>query len=256
MFKNILVWGILRGMEYKYQGIILNKRDIGEADRIYTIYTLEAGKIRILGKGVRKPNAKLAGNLESVTQAEIFIAKNKGMGKVTGSIPANNFSNIKTDLDLLNKVFYAFRVLSRLISEEEKDEKIFKLLEEYLSSMDELGDRKDKADILTSGFLFKILDEMGYRLEVEKCVHCGKRLLMENNYFSVARGGTLCGACRGVENKKMPFSNDSIKLVRIFLRNKIRNFTKLDVPAQDADKLRIIVRETLDWLNSSILRFD
>ena len=36
-------------MEYKYTGIILNKRDVGETDRIYSIYTLEGGKIRMQG---------------------------------------------------------------------------------------------------------------------------------------------------------------------------------------------------------------
>ena len=39
-------------MEYKYNGIILGKNDIAETDRIYSIYTREAGKIRVLGKGV------------------------------------------------------------------------------------------------------------------------------------------------------------------------------------------------------------
>jgi len=242
-------------MDYKYTGIILNKRDISEVDRIYTIYTLEAGKIRVLGKGVRKPNAKLAGNLESITQAEIFLAKSRGMGKITGSIAIHNFANIKTDLNLVNNVFYVFKIISRLISDEERDEKVFQLLEKYLIVMDSLADEEAKADILTLGLLFKILDEMGYRLEVEKCVHCEKKLLLENNYFSVSRGGVLCNGCFQLEHKKMLVSNESIKLIRIFLQNKLENLIKLKVSTQDISRLKIILNEAVNWVNSSELRF-
>jgi DNA repair protein RecO (recombination protein O) len=234
-------------MDYKYQGIILNKRDIGEVDRIYTIYTLESGKIRILGKGVRKPNAKLAGNLEPITQAEIFVSRNRGMGKITSSIAINNFFNIKTNLDLTTKVFYVFKLMAKIISEEEKDEKIFNLLEKYLSGMDKFGYSENKADVLTLGLLFKILDEMGYRLEVEKCVHCEKKLRLENNYFSVSRGGILCHSCHNFEQKKIMISNESIKLIRIFLQNKIENLVKLKVSQADINRLKLILNEAASW---------
>lgn len=232
----------------------MNKRDVGEVDRIYTIYTLEGGKIRILGKGVRKPNAKLAGNLESITQAEIFIAKSRGMGKITGSIAVNNFPNIKNNLDRINKVFYVFKIIAKMISEEEKDERVFKLLENYLIGMDEMDIDENRADILTLGLLFKILDEMGYRLEVEKCVHCEKKLLMENNYFSVSRGGVLCGNCYKFEQKKMIVSNESIKLIRIFLQNKLENLNKLMVPRQDIDRLKIVLNEAVGWVMEGVPR--
>ena len=237
-------------MDYKYQGIVLNKRDIGEVDRIYTIYTLEAGKIRVLGKGVRKPNAKLAGNLESITQAEIFISRNRGMGKITGSIAINNFTEIKTNLNSINRVFYVFKILAKIISEEEKDPLIFNLLETYLIGIEKFGEEENKADILTLGLLFKILSEMGYRLEVEKCVHCEKRLLLENNYFSVSRGGILCHACQKFEQKKIIVSNESIKLIRIFLQNKIENLIKLKVSQQEINRLKIILNEATNWFVS------
>jgi DNA repair protein RecO (recombination protein O) len=197
----------------------------------------------------------LAGNLESITQAEIFLAKNRGMGKITGAIAINNFANIKTDLNKVNKAFYVFKILIQLISDEEKDEKVFQLLEKYLIILNNLTDEENKADILTLGLLFKILDEMGYRLEVEKCVHCEKKLLLENNYFSISRGGVLCAGCFQLENKKMLVSNESIKLIRIFLQNKLENLIKLKVAQIDIDRLKIILSEAVNWVNSSNTQF-
>ena len=123
-------------MELKYTGIILGKYDVGETDRMYIIYTKEAGKIRVLGKGVRRPNAKLAGHLEPVTLAEIFVARSRGVGKITGSIVLNNFARIKNNFNLLQKVFFALKIFEKLISDEEKDENIFVLVNNFLESLE------------------------------------------------------------------------------------------------------------------------
>jgi DNA repair protein RecO (recombination protein O) len=236
-------------MDFKYNAIILSKRDVGEADRIYTFYTREAGKVRALGKGVRKPNAKLAGGLEPITQAEIFVAKSHGMGKITGSIVENSFPGIKNNLDLLERVFYVFKILERIIAEQEKDEKIFELLVGFLRGMEKTEGQKDKTEIITLGFLFKVLGELGYQLEMGACVNCGKKLKpVEHNYFSISRGGVLCGDCQHLENKRIKVSNESIKLIRIFLQNKLENLAKLKVSSADINNLRLIAQEAVNWL--------
>ncbi|MFA6382797.1 MAG: DNA repair protein RecO [Parcubacteria group bacterium] len=238
-------------MDYKYTGIILNKKNVAETDRIYTIYTQEAGKIRVLGKGVRRPNAKLAGNLESLTMAEIFVAKSRGIGKITGAIVLDNFLGTKSNLDALGRVGDIFKIFGKIMAEQEKDEQIFEILAGFLTSMDKLSAEETsgrKMDILSLGFLFKLLGEMGYRLEVGKCVNCGAKLQPENNYFSPAKGGVLCERCHTVENKRLKISTESIKLVRIFMKNKIENLAKLQVSQKDVNNLKVIVQESINWL--------
>lgn len=238
-------------MDYKYTGIVLSKINVGETDRIYAIYTKEAGKSRFLGKGVRKPNAKLAGSLEPLTLAEIFVAKSQGMGKITGAIVLENFYKIKTNIDVLNKINYVFKIFNKIVAEQEKDGDIFEILESFLKSLDKLAGEKmieDKADILVLGFLFKLLSEMGYQTEVEKCAQCREKLKPENNYFSATRGGVLCQNCHAVEEKRIKISSESIKLIRIILKNKIENLTKLQVAQKDINNLKIIMQETINWV--------
>ena len=238
-------------MDFKYSGIILNKKDVSEADRIYTILTLEAGKIRVLGKGVRRPNAKLAGYLEPLTYAEIFVAKGKGMGKITSSIVIDNLPGLKADLDSLSNIFYSFGILEKIISEQEEDRAVFCLLLEYLQSAEKISAQaadKYKKDILMIGFLFKLLAEAGYRFEVEKCVLCGKKLKPEKNYFSAAQGGILCVNCAEGERRKIVIENESIKFIRIFLKNKIENLVKLSADRKNTRNLQAVMKEFLDWV--------
>ena len=229
-------------MNFKHNGIILSKRDIGEADRLYTIYTLENGKIRAKAVGVKKPNAKLAGNLEPITQVEIFMARGRGRGKITGVIALNNFLSIKSDFSAMQKVFYVFGIMNRLISEEEKDEKIFELLVEYLKTLDGLNGfgSGEKLDIITSGFLFKFMEALGYRIEAEKCVRCRSKLRPEDNYFSAESGGVVCPGCVGKSGKKIRINPNSIKLIRLFLKNKIGNLEKIEVGKDVINNLKII----------------
>lgn len=238
-------------MDYKYTGIILGKRDIGEADRIYSIYTLEAGKIQAKAIGVRRLNAKLAGHLETATLSEIFLAKTKGIGKITGAAALNYFGGIKKNLEAISKVLLAFSRLNKIIFEQEKDEKIFHLLEKYLEVMEKISAETKNSgslDVVTFGFLFKFLEETGYKLETGKCVDCGKKLQPQNNFFSAEKGGILCGACRNTEGKRISISGETIKLLRIFSKNKLESLTKLKVPEKEIKNLEIIAREAINWI--------
>lgn len=242
-------------MDFKYNGIILSKKDVGETDRVYTIYTKEDGKIKALGKGTRRPTAKLAGNLEPVTFSEIFIAKTRGIGKITGALAAENFSKIKSDLESLSQVSFAFKIIEKLISDPEKDEMVFNLILKYLSVMENLSGTEVnspaksagqvKKEMLTLGFLFKLLGESGYQLEVGKCANCGEKLKPENNYFSSSLGGILCEKCAGKESDKIKIKNESIKFIRIFLKNRLENLTKMHSSKENLKDLGMILENFL-----------
>lgn len=237
-------------MDYKYNGIILNKFDIGETDRLYGIYTLEAGKIRVRAIGVKKPNAKLAGSLEPLTQSEIFMARGRGRGNITGAIAINNFLEIKSDISAIQKVFYTFGIFNRLITDEEKDENLFRLILKYLETINELSHReKDiKMDIVTSGFLVRLLENMGYKIEAEKCVKCGERLKPDGNFFSAERGGILCGTCEKQILKKVKIGHNTVKIIRLFLANKIENFAKIEAEEKTVKNLKLVINEEINWI--------
>jgi DNA repair protein RecO (recombination protein O) len=239
-------------MDFKYTSLILSKRDIFEVDRIYNFYTLEEGKIQAVGRGVRRPNAKLAGNLEPLTQAEIYVSKRKGMGNITGAIAVNNFLAVKGDFLATSRVFWALAHFDKLITQQEKDARVFELLLEYLEAMEKLSLEKKaeyKFDVVTLGFLFRLTESLGYKIQVEYCVNCGQKIVAGNeNFFSAERGGALCSQCAKTERKKVKNSDSSIKLIKIFLKNKIKSFSKLEVSEKDLRELKLIWKELIDWV--------
>lgn len=237
-------------MEYKYSGIILNKRDMGEMDRTYTIYTLEGGKIKSLAKSVRRPHAKLASALENITLADITIEKTRGMGKITGSIVENNFTSLKKDSDALLEMFSALGIFDKLVDLENPDKNIFELLKNYLEIADNCAASNDieKYALLKLGFTTKLMHELGYTIEASACIICGKPLSEDSVMFNAKHGGTICSSCAN-KNPEMSFSirTNAVKLLRLFLHNKINALVKIQAKKEDLNSVRLAVDEFLRW---------
>ncbi len=52
----------------RVEAVVLRHLDWGEADRLLTLFTREAGKLRAVAKGARKVRSRKAGHLEPFTR--------------------------------------------------------------------------------------------------------------------------------------------------------------------------------------------
>lgn len=155
---------------YRTEAIILKKQDAGEADRIFTCYSKEFGKIRILARGARKAAGKLKCHLEPLTHSEISFVFGKnysaevgsasGRKILTGARSLDVFPSVKSDLFKLNRAYYFAGLIDCLIAGEERDEKIWNLFSSSLVFLDSSGPAID--DSRAFSFLFAVLDRLGY----------------------------------------------------------------------------------------------
>src|SRR5919201_1208039 len=58
---------------YRAEAIVLKGMDLGEADRIVTLYTRYFGKLRAIAKGARRPTSRLAGHVEPLAHATFHL---------------------------------------------------------------------------------------------------------------------------------------------------------------------------------------
>jgi DNA repair protein RecO (recombination protein O) len=230
----------------KYTAIILSSRNINEFDRLYAMYTLERGLVRAVARGVRRPSAKLAGHLEPATLSEVYVARSRGRGQITSAIALSDYSHIKKDFEKLAEVLKIFSFFLRVFSEEEKEEKIFGLLSEFLGALD--GEEfPGRENLLALGFWWKLFELLGQKPEVAKCVECSQTLKSgQRNYFSVEKGGITCALCFST-GKYLPISDNQIKLIRIFLANSLRKIIKVKVSAKDIEELGRVKEDFLKY---------
>src|SRR5438094_731485 len=64
---------------YRAEAIVLKGMDLGEADRIITLYTRSFGKVRAVAKGARRPTGRLAGHVEPLAHSVFQLAKGRAL---------------------------------------------------------------------------------------------------------------------------------------------------------------------------------
>ena len=148
-------------MTYRVFGLIIGKQDFREGDRLFDIYTIEQGRISAIAQGCRKISSKLSGSLELLNLAVFTIAKGKILDRIATVDVAANFTNIKNDLTKLTFALYAIEIFNQLVKKEEKDEKLFYILTEYLHYI-EIEDEQKNLIFLTKMYILKFFICLGY----------------------------------------------------------------------------------------------
>jgi DNA repair protein RecO (recombination protein O) len=64
---------------YRTRGIVLRSRNLGEADKIVTLFTTDRGKVSAVAKGVRRAKSHLAGRLEFATEALLQMHRGRSL---------------------------------------------------------------------------------------------------------------------------------------------------------------------------------
>jgi DNA repair protein RecO (recombination protein O) len=220
-------------MDYTYTAIILKKREVGETDRLYVLYTREAGKVLALGRGTRKPQAKLAGQLETLNIGMVMVARSKGRGNITGAVAEWYGVALKQNTLALTQVFDALKIFDRMVGGEERDVKLFDLVREYLEAIEQsLIESKDAVvrRLLTQAFLFQVFSRLGYRLETARSLATGEVLRVDQRYgLSVAEGGLVEWEYAVIKQGIVPMSTDAIKLLRLFFSQRLASLVKVRV---------------------------
>lgn len=240
-------------MEIRYNAIVLRKKEVGETDRLYTLYTAEQGKVQLVAKGVRKSEAKLAGQLETLMQGLVIVVKGRGTGKIAGAVAEKNFLHVRTDGDVLRRILDTVNIFERLVGWDEPDQELFQLLLQYLTLADTLarGQEKGKIALLTEGFLVQLFAHLGYRIETGQCAVSGEKLKSgERHFFSPGAGGVLAGQHVHTTENAFPIRENTIKLIRLFLSNRLEALLRVQVEPDELRALSLVTTRFFQWIQN------
>ena len=142
---------------FKTEGIILKRRDFGEADRILTVFSLHRGKITVLAKGVRRITSRRGGNVELLNRVQMFLYPGKNFLILTEAISLDTFQKLKEDLILSTYAFHILELVNKLTAENQENRDLYSHLVEVLKRLS----RKPR-QILIRAFEVKILSNLGF----------------------------------------------------------------------------------------------
>jgi DNA repair protein RecO (recombination protein O) len=182
---------------YRLSAIVLRRRDMGEADRLLTVFGRDQGKMTLLAKGVRRQASRKAGHIEPFTYTELLVAKGKSLDIVTQAETIEAHRHVREDLWRSTWAYYVVELADAFTQELDPNSLLFDLLLETLGRLDATD--VDPA-LAVRYYELHMLALAGYQPQLFRCVQCNELLKPEVNFLSLDSGGCLCpkhGANRG-----------------------------------------------------------
>ena len=227
---------------YRCDAIVLARVDIGEADRVITLYAREFGKLRAVAKGARRPLSRLGPHLEYFCRSNLMLVKGRDLDVVTGAESINAHLPLRTNLDAFGHASHMVELVARLTEERQENAAVFDLL---AGSLGLLAEGLDPYHV-TRHFELALLNHLGFRPELLRCVGCREQLTQATHPFMADLGGYLCEGCqpRGVALRHV--SVDAQKYLRAIERGGLRSIVNLE--------LDLVLRGEIERLLSDYLR--
>ncbi|MDP9018926.1 MAG: DNA repair protein RecO [Candidatus Eremiobacteraeota bacterium] len=177
---------------YKTTGVVLRARNLGEADKILTLFTIDRGKIDAVAKGIRRAKSALSGRLEFLSEATLSMHRGRNLDVITSAeIRHSNFNAI-----VKPNAFAAASIVAELVDTFcERDmpvPEIYDLLCGVLRAFDSVEDQL----VLVPRFQLRLLDALGLAPPCQACVRCGASLEDQAAWLDLESGGLAGVECR------------------------------------------------------------
>src|SRR5947209_2858195 len=113
---------------YKTEAVILRRTNLGEADKILTLFTPRLCKIHAVAKAIRRPSAKLSGHLDLFSRTELLVARGSNLDVVTGAQMVQGYRTIREDLWLSTCAMYVLEWIDRFSIDNAENLGLYSLL--------------------------------------------------------------------------------------------------------------------------------
>jgi DNA repair protein RecO (recombination protein O) len=223
---------------YKTEAIILRQRRLGEADRILCVFTPTFGKMDVKARGVRKTTSRMSGHLQPLTRCMLQLAQGHVSDVVAGCETLESFQPLRNDLDRLSRALYAAELVDRFVPERTHSYPTYRLLSDTLHRLAEA----ENADQTLRFFEMRLLDQCGFRPELDVCTGCGSPLEPIDNFFAPISGGVVCSACASGALGARTLSLNALKVLRLLQHGSYNDAMRVRIEGTLAREVEIHLR--------------
>lgn len=233
---------------YSASAIVLRRIDLGEKDRILTLFTREHGKLSAVAKGCRRPGSKLGGASEPFTYARMFLSTGRDLDVLTQAEIKESFPNVKNAMSSIAHAVYLLELVNSFVDKRQPNPDLFDTL---LSAMYVLESGTDP-ELTARYFEIQLLSILGYEPHVEACLRCGRQpgqsdangatlrraqdapsaqhAPKEKVSFSPALGGIVCNECGPAPKDAVEVPAAAGSYVQALRRTEPHKLKELSIP--------------------------
>lgn len=197
---------------YNATALVLHRTDLGEHDRILTLFTREKGKVAAIAKSSRQASSRLTGATELFMLARLQLGVGRTFDVVSQCEIQQTFPVLRQDLQRLARATYFCELLDRFTGDrdEESSEELFDLT---VGALLLLQCANEYPDGVVHAYELQLLSTLGYAPVLERCVACGAAIGLRGAGFSPALGGIVCPGDRFRANDIVPLAKEATAIL-------------------------------------------
>lgn len=178
---------------YRDEAVVLRVQKLGEADRIVTLLTRRTGRVRAVGKGVRRTTSRFGARLEPFSHVDLQLYTGRSLDIVTQAVTMGAYGkDIVGDYGRYTAGTAILETAERLTAEEREPAQRLHLL--VVGALRGLASGVHDPSLVLDAFLVRAMSTAGWEPALAECARCGEP--GPHRAFSVPAGGAVCAECR------------------------------------------------------------
>ena len=157
---------------YRDDGIVLRTQKLGEADRIVTILTRRNGRVRAVGKGVRRTKSRFGARLEPFTHVDLLLYTGRSLDVITQAETVRAYGEpLAVDYPRYTSGTAMLETAERFTPIEKEP-----LIRQFLllvGGLRALGEGAHDPRLVLDAYLLRTLAVAGYAPALDECAVCG-----------------------------------------------------------------------------------
>lgn len=145
---------------YRVTAFILRRWNVGEADKILTIFSKNVGKLRVVAKGIRKITSRRGPHVDLFNEVSMMLHHGKTMDIVTEVTTMRTYRTGLSSWIRMRAAYLTVEILDKLIAERVEHQDIYIKLKETLEAIEKTPE--EKLDTVLQSFCNDVLIALGF----------------------------------------------------------------------------------------------
>ena len=174
--------------QFKGEGIVLRSMNLGEWDKLLTVFTQGQGRLKIVAKGARKIQSRYASITQLFCNVRFTVYRGKSMHTFSQVELIEGFRPLREDLERMAYGLYMLEMVDAALEEGQSHDDILSLLIACLHILS----HTDHLELLLAFYELRLLSRLGWALNLERCPACGGK---RGAKLSIQNLGFPCSTC-------------------------------------------------------------
>lgn len=234
----------LRDRLYSTEAIVLARRNLGESDRIYDVYSVRHGRFSMIAKRARRPDNRDGRSLDLLNRVIVHLHRGRNLDIVKSVDVVESHDGLRADLDAFGHACYLAELVRVMTHDRQPNEQLYTLLSQGLALLAEGVDPWPVARY----FEYALLEASGFQAQLYACPRCSDPLSAEVNAFSVREGGVVCPKCHVNDPGGVLMSVNAQKYLRAMDREGLRRTLTLQLDEASRNQVQRALTEYLQYI--------